>query len=578
MKKLVSLLLFLAVVSWGTAGAGVTEITTDSSFVWSWETAENGKVWKIAVPCSVFSAAAGGTDSLVTWAIDISKYRGVAVGYYCDTVASDAAPALCSLKIGYEQSFIRADSGFVTPYAHSTIENIYSDTSATFAVKDIYPSAATYIRFYVYALAGHDISPNGKLYLFIYLSNSPMSYIKQGGIGFFTDIRIRSPSYGTLGPKWFHIFVTDNGDTIHFKWEGGGPDRRTVWNNPVHFHDHLRTFGVLHVDGAVTWGEPKGVTLKADTLVLRVGSDGVMHKIDCSNATVTLSCIDDSIGGAGVEGRYVMLRLKNTNDTLVIDHDDGADENIYLGHDDTLFGTADRAFFIQDGLDRFSGFVTKRVGTRPSGIHYDYGVFNDSVHTALLRATDSVLTALARVTDSLIVFHVQADSLVAASWLSAPESLTVGLVRSDSVGIVPYLSATDSVLTDRIIIADSMNVPRIIISDSINVARSSHDVFSLGSPTQVTISAADSILFTTSSMMLEEASGALDSLAIIGGGFEGDILIVRPATVATIVIEHDATGGNILCSADITLGTISDYVMFMKRGTDWVRISSADNE
>ena len=377
MKRLVFvvLLVFLATNAYG-ASSGWTPVTLDSSWVTDWQDIEGGIIYRISLPCSLAGGGTGAViDSFRTWAIDISRYRSIAVGYYCDTVSSTAGPALCSLEVGYEQSFQKDDSTFATPSGHSLLETSYSDTSGVFTWKEIYPAAATFIRFYFKALAGHDISPNGRIYFYIYLSKSPVSYMRQGGVGWFSDIRIRSPSHGIKGPKWFHMFVTENGDTIHFKWEGGGPNRRTIWNNSVYFTDTCKPSSMLHIAGEMSFGEGKGGNLTGSppcTLTLAQNDNTVQWGINCNNGTKTLSYIDDTHGADVNEGMFVILGCANANDTLVIDHKDGAGKNLVLGHDDTLFGTADRAFFIENDNDQFVGFVTKRVAGRPGARAFFY--------------------------------------------------------------------------------------------------------------------------------------------------------------------------------------------------------------
>lgn len=65
-----------------------------------------------------------------------------------------------------------------------------------------------------------------------------------------------------------------------------------------------------------------------------------------------------------------------------------------------------------------------------------------------------------------------------------------------------------------------------------------------------------------------EGDAATDDLDTINGGSEGDVLIIRPEhTDRTIVVKNGT--GNIVCDADITLDTITEYVVLIYDGTNW---------
>lgn len=325
---------------------------------------EANRCYHIEVPCTAQA------DSFITWGMDISEYQGISVHYWIDT-GDSSNDSTVSINFGYQQSPLPA-SKFVRPTGHSALASLFADSTGEAVVKNITPVAMQYLRFYFYPDTttggdAHDIAEDGILHFRVTFLKTPIAQLNAGGVGTFSSLVIPSSSAGSLGPKWFHVYLSDNGDTAIFKWEGGGPNRRTVWENPLHIKDTFRSRALLFISGSMTYGDIKDRTLKADTLVLaNTGNEGVVYRINCGEGAVTLSCIDDQML-AGNEGRFLVLSCKNPKDTLVIDHDDGANENIYLAHDDTLFGVADRAGFIQDGNDRWTCiFLRKRAGTKSS--------------------------------------------------------------------------------------------------------------------------------------------------------------------------------------------------------------------
>jgi len=65
-----------------------------------------------------------------------------------------------------------------------------------------------------------------------------------------------------------------------------------------------------------------------------------------------------------------------------------------------------------------------------------------------------------------------------------------------------------------------------------------------------------------------ESDGATDDLDTINGGAAGDILIFSPNHTDRTVVVKTGTG-NILCDADITLDTSTEYVVLIFDGTNW---------
>jgi len=65
-----------------------------------------------------------------------------------------------------------------------------------------------------------------------------------------------------------------------------------------------------------------------------------------------------------------------------------------------------------------------------------------------------------------------------------------------------------------------------------------------------------------------ESDGATDDLDTINGGAAGDILIFSPNHTDRTVVVKTGTG-NILCDADITLDTSTEYVVLIYDGSNW---------
>jgi len=65
-----------------------------------------------------------------------------------------------------------------------------------------------------------------------------------------------------------------------------------------------------------------------------------------------------------------------------------------------------------------------------------------------------------------------------------------------------------------------------------------------------------------------ELDGATDDLDTINGGSAGDVLIFSPNHTDRTVVVKTGTG-NILCDADITLDTSTEYVVLIYDGSNW---------
>lgn len=103
------------------------------------------------------------------------------------------------------------------------------------------------------------------------------------------------------------------------------------------------------------------------------------------------------------------------------------------------------------------------------------------------------------------------------------------------------------------------------LRDNLNFLKSN---IALGAAAELTI-AAGVITKTQSYHDVDTAADdATDDLDTINGGSEGDILILRPEHTDRTVVVKTGTG-NILCDADITLDSITEYVVLLYDGTNW---------
>jgi len=103
------------------------------------------------------------------------------------------------------------------------------------------------------------------------------------------------------------------------------------------------------------------------------------------------------------------------------------------------------------------------------------------------------------------------------------------------------------------------------VRDNLNFLKAN---IALGAASELTISGG--VITKTQSYhdVDTESDDATDDLDTVNGGSEGDILILKAEhTDRTIVIKTGT--GNILCDADITLDTTSEFAVFIFDGTNW---------
>lgn len=335
MKRLVFVVLLVFLAS--NLYAAQTTLTKDTTYVYERTTPEGGIVYRIELPCTSIAVE----DSFLTWPIDISRYNSITVGYSCDTgtVWQD-----CSLSIVYEQSFNATAENFVRPYSHACVlDSPYVDSTGTITMKELCPADVQFIRFLIYPLAGHDITPDGIIYFYIRLSKSPMSYMRQGGVGLFSSIKLRSTGYGSAGPKYFEFSVSDNGDTLFAQWQGGGPDRRTVWQNPLYTADTFQPRTQLFLGGTYSRFAFGAATIAEVDVEVTVGSNDsvevtrVWHRL--APATGDSASIETIGEGKTFQlGGIVIFTVKDASKQIVIE--DGVD-NIECGSDFVMDSQAD---------------------------------------------------------------------------------------------------------------------------------------------------------------------------------------------------------------------------------------------
>ena len=486
MKKLIPLLILFL---WVGSAYGQTTIPEDTSFVWSWETQDDGKVYHIAVPCTGVTLA----DSFVTWPIRISKYRGVSVSYYYDTLAAPAAPpAVVGIKLGYEQSFQRFDTTFALPYAHSLLESNYHDSSGAWTTRDIYPSQADFIRLTIYPTTSNVNNADAKFHIYIKLSKSPISMIRQGGMGNFFQVRFPSPS-SAIDYWYINYLHTLVGDTLRMGASGTTGD----WPLKLYYvlmdsgvvsewlavTDSVVTAQLVAMDSAnitrtetdelcINWRHVLETTITAADSILFIAS--WLSLTEAGGLGDSLETI-----GGGVDGDLLYLSPTNASRTIVIE--DGVD-NIVCGADFTMDDVDDFIVLIKKGATWCCVSKGDNQGTV-------FGIFPDSVLTAFVRATDSVdVGILLRcpdiiATDSLTTARaIASDSVNVGTLLRCPDIVagdsvtTARVIATDSVNVTtllrcPDVIATDSLTSARVIAGDSVNTARAIATDSVNTAR-----------------------------------------------------------------------------------------------------------
>lgn len=345
MKRLVFVVLLVFLAS--NLYAAQTTLTKDTTYVYKRNTPEGGMVYRIELPCTSVAVE----DSFLTWPIDISRYNSITVGYSCDTgsVWQD-----CSLSIVYEQSFNATATNFVRPYSHACVlDSPYVDSTGTITMKEIWPADVQFIRFLIYPLAGHDITPDGIIYFYIRLSKSPMSYMRQGGVGLFSSVRLRSTSYGVKGPKYFEFHVSDNGDTLLAEWQGGSPNRRTVWVNPLYAKDSFQSYAHFFLAGLTSrfaFGTPTIADIDVDVDVGSNDSVTVSRSWHRLTPATGDSASIETIGESGTFhlGSIVIFTLRNASEQVVFE--DGVD-NIHCGSDFVMDSQADAICLMKVGTD-----------------------------------------------------------------------------------------------------------------------------------------------------------------------------------------------------------------------------------
>ena len=102
--------------------------------------------------------------------------------------------------------------------------------------------------------------------------------------------------------------------------------------------------------------------------------------------------------------------------------------------------------------------------------------------------------------------------------------------------------------------------------------------FGLASSGTLTISSGAVTVGSGNNYLIDtESAGATDDLTTISGGvFDGQMLIIRPASSSRDVVVKDGTG-NIRCVGDFTMDNGQDRMVLMFDGSNWVELCRADN-
>lgn len=103
------------------------------------------------------------------------------------------------------------------------------------------------------------------------------------------------------------------------------------------------------------------------------------------------------------------------------------------------------------------------------------------------------------------------------------------------------------------------------IRDNQNALKSN---IALGAASELTISGGVVTKTQSYHTIDTESDDATDDLDTINGGAAGDILIFSPNHTDRTVVVKTGTG-NILCDADITLDTSTEYVVLIYDGSNW---------
>jgi hypothetical protein len=361
MRKFISALLVMLVIA-SFAYAGITTINKDSTHPKYTSVSlvsqkggtpasqigndKDNIMYTIAVPCTAK------TDSFITWSIDISEYQSISAHYWFDT-GDSSTDSTVSLNIGYKQSPI-LNSKFVTPSGHSALESKFADSTGTAHAKQVTPTGMQYLRFYFYPDTttngdDHNVAEDGGLYFRVTLLKSPIAQLNAGGVGMFSSLVIPSPSTGILGPKYFNFYLSPNGDTLYGKWEGGGPNRRTVWVNPLWCKDSFRAQGLALFDGFSTRWSLAVNSSDYDTTRVN-GGDSLLiwrssHKIvPASGVLDTVKYIVDKWPGTRAHPSGMLLELLTPQAGVTIVFDDGTG-NVACGSDRTLNSMSDYIMF-----------------------------------------------------------------------------------------------------------------------------------------------------------------------------------------------------------------------------------------
>ena len=103
------------------------------------------------------------------------------------------------------------------------------------------------------------------------------------------------------------------------------------------------------------------------------------------------------------------------------------------------------------------------------------------------------------------------------------------------------------------------------IRDNLNFLKTN---IALGAASELTISGGVVTKTQSYHTIDTESDGATDDLDTINGGAAGDILIFSPNHTDRTVVVKNGTG-NIVCDADITLDTSTEYVVLIYDGSNW---------
>ena len=99
----------------------------------------------------------------------------------------------------------------------------------------------------------------------------------------------------------------------------------------------------------------------------------------------------------------------------------------------------------------------------------------------------------------------------------------------------------------------------------------------IGNLTELTIASGE-MTITQSYHKVKGEGGAADNLIKIHGGVAGTIVVLSATDDSNdITIEHQGTGGNIDCGANVVLQHSSDTITLIYNGSRWMKVSHCQN-